>query len=235
MPQSVPRDTANQGVEVSLPFQGPWRVENSPAQRVPSHGTNLFGGRYAIDFVGVNKKHRTANSRSWRTFLATEPPEIFFAFGQPILAPARGTIVAVHDNEPDHEARRSQLALIPYALGQAGRARRGISAIAGNYVIISLAESNTFIALAHFKAGSIRVSVGQKVEEGQHIADCGNSGNSTQPHVHMQAMDSADLSIAKGVPMLFRHFREWRPGSTHVKVRKCAVPEERAVVEQLAA
>ncbi|MBQ0985576.1 M23 family metallopeptidase [Streptomyces sp. F63] len=218
-----------------MPFTGLWRARNSPARQVPSHGTDLLGGRYAIDFIAVDGRHRTAGSRSWRTFLATEPPELFHAFGLPILAPVGGTVVAVHDAEPDHEARRSQLALVPYALGQGSRLRQGVHAIAGNHVIIALAPDGPFVALAHFKAGSVRVSAGQRVVEGEHIADCGNSGNSTQPHVHLQAMDSADISVARGVPMLFRRFREWPSGPERSEIRERAVPREEGVVEPLPA
>ncbi|MFF2852782.1 M23 family metallopeptidase [Streptomyces sp. NPDC058001] len=222
-----------QGVEVAFPFTGLWRARNSPARRVPSHGTNLLGGRYAIDFIAVDDEHRTARSRSWRTFFATEPPQLFRAFGLPILAPIDGTVVAVHDEESDHDARRSQLALVPYTLGQGARLRQGVNAIAGNHVIISLSEKGPYVALAHFKAGSVRVSVGQKVTEGEHIGDCGNSGNSTQPHVHIQAMDSADISVARGVPMLFRRFREWPSGPDKARIRERTVPQEEAVVEPL--
>lgn len=84
-------------------------------------------------------------------------------------------------------------------------------------------------------AGTGRVSVGQDVVEGQHAASCGNSGNSTQPHVHMQVMDSADLSVARGVPMLFRRFREWSSGARQVQTRNLAVPGEGAVVEAVPA
>src|SRR5918993_5948320 len=70
-------------VLLSLPFTGRWLTQNSPARRVPSHGTDLFGERYAIDFVGVDDRHRTAPRRDWRTVLATEPPERFVAFGRP--------------------------------------------------------------------------------------------------------------------------------------------------------
>jgi len=220
-------------IVLSLPFAGRWLARNSPARRVPSHGIDLFGERYAIDFVGVDDRRATAGIRDWRTFLATEPPERFFSFGRPILAPGSGTVVDVHDAEPDHEGRRSQLALVPYALGQAARLRQGVSAIAGNYVAISLHENGTFVALAHLRAGSIRVSVGQEVEPGQQIAACGNSGNSTQPHVHVQAMDSADLSVARGVPMTFRRFREWPSGAKEVQIRERGMPGEGAVVEPL--
>lgn len=221
-------------VEVSLPFRGRWLTQNSPARRVPSHGIDVFGQRYAIDFVTVDDRNRTAATRNWRTVLGTEPPELFYAFGQPLLAPVNGTVVHLHDGEPDHEGRRSQLALLPYALGQAGRLRRGVAALAGNHVIIAPPGGEVYVALAHLRAGSARVAVGQTVGEGQHLADCGNSGNSTQPHVHVQAMDSADLSVARGIPMTFRRFREW-PRRGRPTLREHGVPGEGAVVEPVPA
>jgi hypothetical protein len=63
--------------------------------------------------------------------LATEPPERFVGFGAPVLAPLGGTVVDVHDGEPDHRARRSQLSLVPYLLGQAGRLGRGAAGLGG--------------------------------------------------------------------------------------------------------
>jgi hypothetical protein len=224
-----------QEVVLSLPFAGRWLARNSPARRVPSHGTDLLGERYAIDFVGVDERRRTADRRDWRTFLATEPAERFLSFGRPILAPADGVVAAVHDGEVDHAGRRSQLALLPYALGQAGRLRRGVGAVAGNHLIIALRDSGVFAALVHLRAGSLRVAAGDEVTVGQHLADCGNSGNSTQPHVHVQVMDSVDLSVARGVPMAFRRFREWPRGATDARIRESGVPGEEAVVEPLPA
>lgn len=136
-------------IVISLPFEGLWLARNSPARRVPSHGTDLFGERYAIDFIGVDDRHRTADRRDWRTFLATEPPARFFSYGRPILAPADGIVVDAHDGEPDHTGRRSQLALVPYMLGQAGRLRQGVGAIAGNYLTIALRGGGAFVALVH--------------------------------------------------------------------------------------
>ena len=200
---------------LSLPFTGLWMARNSPARRVPSHGIDLLGERYAIDFVGVDQRRRTADRRDWRTFLATEPADRFFAFGRPILAPADGVVVDIHDGESDHAGRRSQLSLVPYALGQRDRLRHGVGAIAGNYLTIALHDSGAFAALAHLRAGSFRVAVGERVTTGQPIAECGNSGNSTQPHLHLQVMDTPDLSVAQGIPMSFRSFREWPRGAKH--------------------
>ena len=220
-------------VELSLPFTGLWLAQNSPARRVPSHGVDVLGQRYAIDFVRVDDRRRSAGSRDWRTLLATEPPERFFAFGQPVLAPGAGTVVTVHDGEPDHAGRRSQLALVPYALGQAARLRQGVAALAGNHVVIALAGSGAFVALAHLQRGSTRVVVGEEVAEGQQVASCGSSGNSTQPHVHLQVMDAADPSVARGVPVVFRDYRERPRGSGDSAARQRGVPGEGAVVEPL--
>ncbi|MEO8556672.1 MAG: M23 family metallopeptidase [Actinomycetota bacterium] len=226
------RSSVIREVEISLPFAGLWLAKNSPARRVPSHGSDLFGERYAIDFVAVDTAHRTADRRDWRTFLATEPAERFFAYGRPILAPADGIVVEAHDGEIDHVGRRSQLALVPFAVGQSARLRQGVGAIAGNYLIIAL-RGGAFVALAHLQAGSTRVAAGEEVTAGQHVAACGNSGNSTQPHVHMQVMDSPDLSVAQGVPMAFRRFRERPSGEKQFQVIESGLPGEGAVVEPL--
>jgi hypothetical protein len=135
---SPSRSSMVREIVISLPFAGLWLARNSPARRIPSHGTDLFGERYAIDFIGVDHRRRTADRRDWRTFVASEPAERFFAYGRPILAPADGTVVDAHDREIDHVGRRSQLTLVPYALGQPARLRQGVGAIAGNYLIIAL-------------------------------------------------------------------------------------------------
>lgn len=51
----------------SLPFTGRWLVGSTPAKRIPSHGTDMFGVGYAIDFIAVDEQNRTSSSTSWRT------------------------------------------------------------------------------------------------------------------------------------------------------------------------
>jgi hypothetical protein len=223
--------SSNQGVVLDLPFTGRWLVQNSPARRVPSHGTDLFGERFAIDFVGVNERRRTSEFPSWSTAFGVEPPDRFVSFGRPILAPCEGVVTDTHDGEADHEARRSPLALLPYALSQGQRVRRGIPAIAGNFVILEMPERIGFVALVHLKRDSLRVEPGQQVRTGQHLAECGNSGNSTQPHLHLQAMDSRDLSRARGIPLAFREYREQLTRTSEFADRAMDVPAEGAVVE----
>jgi hypothetical protein len=223
--------TAIDPAVLALPFRGAWRAEMSPARRVPSHGTHRFAATYAIDFVAV-EGGRSAATRDWRTLLATEPPERFFAFGRPVLAPSAGRVVQVHDGEADHEARRSPLALASYALTQAQRARAGAGALAGNHVVLQR-DDGGYVALAHLRAGSIRVAEGERVAVGQELGRCGNSGNSTQPHVHVQVMDSPDPVTARGLPILFRDYRvRPRAGGEAVPVAR-GIPGEREVVEPL--
>lgn len=220
----------NDGVFGSLPFHGNWIVGNSPAQQIPSHGTDMFGVGYAIDFIAVNEQNRTSETISWRSLFTTEKPEVFYAFGQPVLSPVSGTILDVHDGEPDHEARRSMVAHIPYILGQISRIHSGVNAIAGNYVIIDPDSSDAFIGIVHLQCDSIKVTKGQHIMEGEHIGNCGNSGNSTQPHIHIQAMDSMNLSIAKGVPLYFNSFSQWNSEENDwVKYEK-AIPDANSVV-----
>ena len=190
-------------VVLSVPLPGASRVRNSPADRVPSHGTDAFGSSHAIDLVPVDAGGRSA-PRTWRSLLATEPPDAFVGFGRPVLAPADGTVVAVLDGEPDHEARRSQVTLLGYALGQAGRVRRGPAGLAGNHVVVALGPAGPFVLVAHLRQGSVQVAPGQRVAGGDPVGRCGNSGNSTEPHVHLQVSDSTDWSRARGVPFAFR-------------------------------
>lgn len=217
-------------VMLRLPFSGTWLARNSPARRVPSHGTDLFATTYAIDFVAV-KARRTASTRDWRTLLATEPPARFLAFGQPILAPAAGKVVAVHEGELDHAARRSPFAQLPYAMTQAARVRGGGGALAGNHLILELGDQAGYVVLAHLRAGSLRVAVGDSVRAGQQLATCGNSGNSTQPHLHIQAMDRADPYAARGLPMAFTAYRAWPRRDRSPTTVEVGMPAEADVVE----
>lgn len=133
----------------------------------------------------------------------TERTEGFIGFGAPVFAPRSGTVVIAHDGELDHEARRSQLMLISYLVGQPKRLRGGAGVIAGNHVVIAVGSNGPFVLLAHLRSESLRVRVGDSVAVGQEIGQCGNSGNSTQPHVHVQVTDTVDWSRARGMPLAF--------------------------------
>ena len=185
---------------LAYPFSGRWLVQNSAADRVPSHGTRLFATSYAIDFVPVDERGRTARV-SLTSMVRPEPPDRFPGFGRLLTAPAAGVVAAVHDHEPDHDAFRG-LPSITYALTQRRRVAEGWSELAGNHVVLEV-RTGVFVALCHLQHRSIRVTVGQVVDAGDELGRCGNSGNSTEPHVHVQAMTGLDPQHAGAVPVTF--------------------------------
>jgi hypothetical protein len=217
-------------VDLHLPFEGSWLTERTPAHKVPSHGTHLLGLTYAFDFVAVDERGRTAAVTDWRTLLTVEPPDRFVGFGKAVLAPARARVVVVHDRESDHGARRSPLTLLPYAVTQGARLRDGAGAVAGNHLVLALLDQPAFVLLAHLKRGSIGVSVGDQVEVGDPLAACGNSGNSTEPHLHLQAMDSADATQATGLPIAFVDYTVGPAGTTDRARVARGVPALREIV-----
>ena len=204
-------------VTLSLPLRGPCRVQNSPATRVPSHGTDALGSAYAIDRVPVDENGRSA-PRTWRGLVAAEPPEMFVGFGESVCSPVSGVVDVVHDDEPDHWARRSQLVLIPYMLGQSRRAELGAPGLAGNHVVVAIGPRGPYVVLAHLQRGSVRVHAGQPVHDGDALARCGNSGNSTEPHLHLQVSDSTDWPNACGLPFRFRRSNggTWMPSNSEI-------------------
>lgn len=192
-------------VPLALPGPGRWLVQNSPASRIPSHGTRIYALAHSIDLTPVGQDDRSA-PYGLGSFLRTEPPEHFIGFGREIRAPLDGIVRAVHDGEPDHAAHRG-LPSVAYMLTQQRRAAEGWVALAGNHLVIE-AEARTvglsvFVALCHLQRGSLLVEMGDVVHGGQSVARCGNSGNSTEPHLHLQAMDAADPSRARALPITF--------------------------------
>lgn len=186
-------------LDLTYPFNGRWLVQNSPANRVPSHGTSLFGSSFAIDFVPLGEGRSTAPF-TFGSLLRSEPPGVFPGFGRRVLSPAVGTVVAVHDSAADHRAHRG-LPSVGYALSQRRRVSGRWQVAAGNHVMIE--SHGVIIAICHLQHESVEVEIGQHLEIGAVLARCGNSGNSTEPHVHVQAFDRQDVESAKAVPLVF--------------------------------
>ena len=187
-------------VDLAYPFAGRWLTQNSPANRVPSHGTALFATSFAIDFVPVDEAGRTAPI-TVGSLLHPEPAERFPGFGRPVLAPVDGLVVGVHDTAPDHQAFRG-LPSVGYALTQRRRAAAGWVALAGNHVMIRTRDGSV-VTVCHLQHRSVQAVLGHGVQVGEPLGRCGNSGNSTEPHVHLQAIDRLDVLHASAVPITF--------------------------------
>jgi hypothetical protein len=196
----IPAAPTMPGHDVGVPVRGRWLALNSPGTKIPSHGTHGYGQTFAIDLVFDPADGSRPQFGKGEGFLA---PQRFPGFGQPVLAPAQGQAVALRHSGRDHKSRSSWPAYVYFFAEGSVRELFGSRLVLGNYVIIKVDEG-VYAALAHLKRDSITLSVGDTVQQGQQIGQCGNSGNTTEPHVHFQLMDSAHPLTAAGLPFLFR-------------------------------
>ena len=192
-------------VVVEFPLRGEWSVDRTPAHRIPSHGTDLLGLRYAYDLVRTD--HRSGShphpAGTLRWLLVGGRTRDCYGWGQPVHAALDGVIVQAVDGVAErqwlHVVRESWMA----AKTTLAFARRGLDPVrlAGNHVI--MATGRTYALYAHLAPGSVVVTSGQRVRTGEVIGRVGHTGNSTAPHLHFQLMNSADPLQAKGVPCAF--------------------------------
>lgn len=196
---------------LAFPLRGEWWAINSPADQVPSHGTDFLAQRYAIDFVRMNASstlyYRDTVALLRHLSVGVAASE-FFAWGQPVFAAAPGRVVAVGDGWPDRTrvnlfAELARATFVPPQVRSGGDLRP----LAGNYVMIEGRDGVAFHA--HLQLQSARVRLGQQVAVGEIIGLVGNSGNSTMPHLHFHLMDGPDPFTAQGLPFAFDSYERW--------------------------
>ncbi len=201
-------------VVVEFPLRGEgWVAVNSPADRIPSHGTNMLGQRYAYDFLMIDQREGSHyHPASWlRTLLVGVPTRECYAWGAPVHLPFDGVIIRAVDGFSErpriHPVREAAVALRNALTFSPAR----LPSILGNHVIAR--GGNVFAGFAHLAPGSVSVSEGQTVRSGEVIGRVGHTGNSTTPHLHFQLMDSADPTVARAVPCAFRFYEVSRGGA----------------------
>ncbi|XVQ13994.1 M23 family metallopeptidase [Spirillospora sp. CA-255316] len=201
------RGSARPPITLRSPVSGRWVPVNSPADKVPSHGTHELGQTYAIDLV-----YAPDPDVAWKALgsgAIASRPETFPAFGRPVAAPADGVAVQVCGWQRDHWSRNSWPAFL-YMIVEGMLFRQALSLLTfsggrfllGNHVVLDLGDG-TYAVLAHLRRGSVRVRKGQRVRAGDVLGEVGNSGNSSEPHLHFHVMDSPRHMIAAGVPFAF--------------------------------
>jgi hypothetical protein len=189
-------------IAVAFPLRGAWTAFNTPGERIPSHGTDYFGQRYAFDFTQIDPHtQRVSPHGFWRHVLGVEKARACFAWAQAVAAPFHGRVIGAGDGWED----RQRLSLIPdmvraFVFPKLPSAQ-DYRPLVGNYLLI---EGRDGIALlAHLKRGSLLAGVGDMVRTGQTLGLIGNSGNSLMPHLHFHMMDGADPFTAKGLVCKF--------------------------------
>ena len=170
--------------------------EPSSAVRLPSNETLRVG--WGGDRVATNYHASTPDQR-WAYDLLVEPAghgseklEDYGCYGTTVVAPVSARVHMATDGAEDHTP---------------GQTSNDLENPTGNAVVLLL-ETGTYLLIAHLKTGSVQVETGDEVNEGDPIGACGNSGNTSEPHVHIhhQRQDprSFPINFAEGLPLYFR-------------------------------
>lgn len=160
-----------------LPFYGEWYVYWGG--RTPEQNYHVVdaGQRFAYDFtIERDGSSYAGNPHSL---------EAYHCWDEPVLAPADGIVAAVVDGLPDQE------------IGQ-----RDPDNPAGNHVVLDFGEGE-YGFLAHLRKGSVTVQEGDQVIAGGEIGRCGNSGNTSEPHLHFHLQTTPVLGEGEGLPAFF--------------------------------
>lgn len=142
--------------------------------------------------------HVTKPNERWAYDILIPPAEVksskledYGIYGAKVMATATGTVVSINNDEKDVDPGSDDF-----------------QSMAGNHIYLRLDESGTYLILAHLKQGSIKVKEGQHVNEGEFLAQVGNSGSSSEPHLHIhhQRQDPSKVSmfLAEGLPLYFQ-------------------------------
>ena len=190
-------------VLIAPPVAGRWRGLNSPATKVPSHMHGL-AQTYALD---ITHEPEGAPPRAMDALWPPmRRPDQFPSFGRPVLAPFDGVVVATRGTARDHLTRLSLPGLLYLFAEGFVRSLGTPRHLLGNHVLLRADGDETVVAvLAHLRRGSLQVAPGERVVAGQQLGECGNSGNSSDPHVHLQLMDGEDIVTAHGVPFAWEY------------------------------
>ncbi len=178
-----------EAVAIGPPLRGgPWLAANGPADAsghrrslIPISGTPAIAQRFAIDWVKIDDGNKTFKGDSLKN-------ESYYAEGVDALAVANGTVVEVKDSIPENVPGANSRA-VPITLETVG----------GNHVIIDIGGGH-YAFYAHLKPGSLKVKLGDKVTRGQVIGLVGNTGNSTEPHLHFHVADANSPLGSEGIP-----------------------------------
>ncbi|MCW4013535.1 MAG: M23 family metallopeptidase [Candidatus Bathyarchaeota archaeon] len=201
---------------IEFPLRGEWSAPQSPGDKVPSHGTELFGARYAYDFVKIewdSKIPRFYRTSVLEYLLFGVSLKDCYGWGEGIYSPFDGIVVSTYGGVKERDPVRI-ISDLKYQNKTNNDIRKGIiniENIAGNYVIIRNNE-DIYGLFAHLKHNSILVKENERVKAGQKIGLMGHSGNSMAPHLHFQLTDSSDYTTAKGIPCCFKALEYYENG-----------------------
>jgi hypothetical protein len=180
LPKNLPILERN-STKMMLPFHKEWTVSWGGINVEENYHVAYNNQKYAYDLL-ITKEGKTYKGDAKKN-------ENYYVFGEKIIAPCDATVVkvikGVKDNVPG-EFNSEQ--------------------ITGNTIVLKTAN-NEFILFAHFKENSIVVEENQQIKQGDLLGLCGNSGNSSEPHLHLSLQNVADMKIATGAKLFFDNIK----------------------------
>ncbi len=203
-------DTYRNRCTCRLPFRGQWLVANGGHRRANSHSCEVLTHRTAYTLVQLDAQGQTHASAGHTTCPS-------YCSKTQARDPAAGTGVRVKDGVRDYQG------VGDHTLDWKTTDFRG------NHVVIRHGKGE-YSFIAHFRQGSIRVRKGEQVESGQCIGLCGNSGHSTEPHIHFHLQSGPVMWFSRGLPVRFFAFEKdgvaWESGylETCGQVRPAEAP-----------
>lgn len=174
-------------IEYILPFEGKWFVLNGCYTKEFSHSWDIPTQRYAYDFIILDEEGKSYHNEFNKC-------ESYYCYEENVLAPANGIVVEISNEAKDSLILKN------------GKFFSKSPHIAGNYIVIKHSE-NEYSTLAHLKKDSIITKVGDSISKGDVIAKCGNTGNSTEPHLHFQLQTGKSFYNSAGLPIRFNNIK----------------------------
>mgnify|MGYP000884291495 CR=1 FL=1 len=175
--ESQPAPARNSS-KLILPFKEEWTVIWGGDTKELNYHVETPAQKNAFDLVITD-----ASGKSFKTDGKTN--EDYYAFGKEIIAPCDGTVVLVVDGVKDN------------AISETNTFNVG-----GNMVILK-STANEYLVFCHFKHGTLQVKEGQTLKQGQLLGLCGNTGNSSEPHLHFHIQNIENINSATGVKCYF--------------------------------
>ena len=204
-------------IAIAPPLRGQnWLVANGCCDELNGHRITVFAingalsapEKFAIDFVQLDREHRLLSGPIDRL-------SSYAYYGVPIYSVADGTVVSVEDGAPEQTPGALPTGMTP-------------ATAAGNHIIVNLGNRR-FAMYAHLQPGSIPVKAGDRVRRGDVFGKVGNSGNTTNPHLHFHITDRPSVLAGDGLPFVIEDFKsagavtelgalfEGKPGNLDIK------------------
>ena len=161
-----------------LPFKGVWTVFWGGDTKEQNYHVESLAQKNAFDIMVYDERGSTHKGNGLIN-------EDYYAFGKELFAPCDGEVVLVVDGVKDNVPGTLNPIYIP-----------------GNTVVIKTSKGE-YVFFAHFKQHSIVVKQGQQVKTGELLGLCGNSGNSSEPHLHFHLQNVEDMILATGAKCFF--------------------------------